>query len=235
MNKLKVLIGLFLLISFFQPLSVSAAKEGNLVAIGDSIPYGYNLTGDNKMPPKEAFPYLIGNEKGLEVTNLGIPGLTSSELLQAVNTNEVFRETLKDADYVIVYIGGNDLLNVVKKNGGLKNIKLEEVAPVVRDLIYNVYATILAINKLTDGQILVYNIYNPYPAAGAKLNTPLRYINKQYASLIEVLSHFTDVDLVNAYQAFKGHPEYILSKDVHPTIKGQQVLAGIGMKKLHHR
>ena len=54
-------------------------------------------------------------KKDIEVTNLSIPGLTSAQLLKAVQSNNTFRESLKNADYVIVYIGGNDLLNVVKK------------------------------------------------------------------------------------------------------------------------
>ncbi|UOQ45112.1 GDSL-type esterase/lipase family protein [Halobacillus salinarum] len=233
MKPMKVILVILMITQLLTPFSAEAKEGGHLVAIGDSIPYGYNLTVDNKMPSGAAFPYLIGNKAGLEVTNLGIPGLTSKELLQAVKTNKVFRETIRDADYVLVYIGGNDLLNVVKKNKGLKNVTVEEIAPVIRDLLFNVYGTILTLDKLTDAKIIVYNIYNPYPAAGDKLNTPLSYINKQYASLVELLSHFTEVKLVNAYKAFKGHPEYILPKDVHPTSEGQKVLARIGLRALH--
>lgn len=223
---------MLIIMLIIPPIQVFGFNEKRLVAIGDSIPYGYNLTEDNKKPPKEAFPYLIGSEKDMEVTNLSIPGLTSAELYKAVKYNKLFRESLKNSDYVIVYIGGNDLLNIVKKNGGLDGLKLEDAAPVIRDLIYNVYSTILEIDELTDGKILVYNIYNPYPAAGDQLSTPLSYINKQYASLIQLLKHFASVSLINAYKAYNGHPEYILEGDVHPTIKGQKVLAEISLKHI---
>ncbi|WP_226581818.1 GDSL-type esterase/lipase family protein [Halobacillus litoralis] len=201
-----------------------------MVAVGDSIPYGYNLEKDNSQPPDGSFPSLIAKKRNLEVTNLSIPGITSSELLGAVKSNEIYREALKEADYVIVYIGGNDLLNIVKQNGGLDGVELEDAAPVIRDLLYNVYETILEIDELTDGKILVYNIYNPYPAAGDKLDTPLAYINQQYASLVKLLKHFTSVSLVNANKAFRGHPEYIIKGDVHPTKKGQEVLAKLALK-----
>ncbi|UOR10942.1 SGNH/GDSL hydrolase family protein [Halobacillus amylolyticus] len=225
-------VSLFFIGSLLAPQPIHARESEQLVAIGDSIPYGYNLTKDNTLPSGGAFPYIIGNEADLEVTNLGVPGLTSAELLAAVRSNDKFRSTLKDADYVVVNIGGNDLLNLLKENKGLKGINMEEVALVVRDLIFNVYSTIIELERLTQGEILVYNIYNPYPEAGDKLDTPLSYINTQYSSLIELLSHFTNVKLVNAYQSFRGHPEYIIKGDVHPTRQGQNVLARLGLKHI---
>ncbi|WP_406945134.1 SGNH/GDSL hydrolase family protein [Halobacillus sp. SY10] len=230
MKNIWILVMVFAVI--LAPSDLAAFKEERLVAIGDSIPFGYNLDKENKNPPKGSFPSLIGMKKDIEVTNLSIPGLTSAQLLKAVQSNNTFRESLKNADYVIVYIGGNDLLNVVKKNGGLDGMKMEEVAPVIRDLIYNVYSTILEIDELTNGKVLVYNIYNPYPAAGDQLNTPLAYINQQYASLIKLLKHFASVTLVDAYKAYHGHPEYIIKGDVHPTAKGQQVLAKLALKHM---
>ncbi|MGP4059390.1 SGNH/GDSL hydrolase family protein [Halobacillus sp. H74] len=228
----KILLMAIILALIIYPVQAFAYKEKRLVAIGDSIPYGYNLTKENISPPKGSFPYLIGNKRKIEVTNMSIPGLTSGELLKAVKTNDLFREALNDADYVVVYIGGNDLLNIVKKNGGLDGMKMEEAAPVIRDLVYNVYSTILEIDQMTDGKILVYNIYNPYPAAGDKLSTPLSYINQQYSSLIKLLKHFTSVHLLNAYKAYNGHPEYIIEGDVHPTKEGQEVLAKIALKHI---
>ncbi|WP_245804781.1 SGNH/GDSL hydrolase family protein [Halobacillus hunanensis] len=235
MKVLKKLSALFcvvclLLGAVLAPHHIYARESEQLVAIGDSIPYGYNLTKDNTLPAGEAFPYIMGEEAGLEVTNLGIPGMTSSELLKAVRTNDKFRNTIKHADYIVVSIGGNDLLNLLKENKGLKGIKMEEVALVVRDLIFNVYSTVIELERLTKGDIIVYNIYNPYPEAGDKLEAPLNYINAQYSSLIELLSRFTNVEMANAYKAFKGHPEYIIKGDVHPTRQGQIVLAEIGLK-----
>ncbi|MGI8313621.1 SGNH/GDSL hydrolase family protein [Halobacillus mangrovi] len=222
----KVAIVLTLIITCFQIHTSSAAKYKHIVALGDSIPYGYNLEEDNQTSPKEAFPYIIGSEKNVEVTNMSVPGLTSRELLAAVQSNDKIRSTLRNADYVLVYVGGNDLLNLVKKNkGGIDGIKIEQVAPVIRGFIYNMYSIILEIDKLTDGKVLVYNLYNPYPAAGDKMNAPLYYLNQQYASLIKIMNHFTSIQLIDVYHSFKGHPEYIIKGDVHPTKEGQKALA----------
>ncbi|ARI75831.1 GDSL-type esterase/lipase family protein [Halobacillus mangrovi] len=221
----KVVIALTLIITSFQVHTSSAEEYKHLVALGDSIPYGYNLEEDNNNPQKDAFPYIIGSEKNVEVTNMSIPGLTSRELLSAVKSNDKLRRTIRNADYVLVYIGGNDLLNLVKKNKGIDGIKIEQVAPVIRDFIYNMYSIIIEVDKLTDGKVLVYNLYNPYPSAGDKLNAPLYYLNLQYASLIKLMNHFTSIQLIDVYQSFKGHPEYIIKGDVHPTKEGQKALA----------
>ncbi|WP_254434310.1 SGNH/GDSL hydrolase family protein [Halobacillus sp. Marseille-Q1614] len=220
------------LINIFYPSSLHAQSPKQLVAIGDSIPYGYNLKEENTSPPGQAFPYLIGGKGNLEVTNLSIPGLTSKEMLLAVRENELFRETLKEADYVILYIGGNDLLNLLKKHKGLNGVKMDEVAYVVRNLLYNVYSIAVELDQLTEGEILVYNLYNPYPEQGEALEEPLELINKQYSSLIELLSHFTNIKHVDAYHAFRDHPEYIIPGDVHPSKEGQKVLAKIGWKQM---
>ncbi|KHE72107.1 GDSL-type esterase/lipase family protein [Halobacillus sp. BBL2006] len=229
----KVMIVFALIVTSFQVHMSFAEGSKRLVALGDSIPYGYNLSKDNHQPPKEAFPYLIGSEKRVEVTNLSIPGLTSEELLQAVRSNEKVRSSIREADYVLVYIGGNDLLNLVKKNKGIDGIKVDEIAPVIRDFIYHMYSIIVEIDRLTDGKVLVYNLYNPYPAAGDKLNAPLYYINQQYASLIKLLKYFTPIQLIDVYQAYKGHPEYIITGDVHPTKEGQKALADLTLPYIH--
>ncbi|MBN8236239.1 SGNH/GDSL hydrolase family protein [Halobacillus kuroshimensis] len=226
---------LFLLIWMTGSVHVYSFSEKQITALGDSIPYGYHLTPVNKQPSPYAFPYLIGEKGNMVVNNLSVPGLTSGELLQELKTNKVVREAVADSDYILLYIGGNDLLNFLKKNDNLQGVDLEKAAPVIRDLIYNVYSTILEIDALSDGEILVYNLYNPYPAASDQLSAPLSYINQQYQSLVQLVRHFASVTLIDAYGAFAGHPEYIIERDVHPNKKGQEKLAELGWNQLKNK
>lgn len=221
----KYIVAFIIVVLLFPTVVVNGESEGRLVALGDSIPYGYKLSKDKKLPSKEAFPYIIGEEKGLDVTNLAVPGMTSKKLLEIVNNDRTVREAIMDADYIVIYIGGNDLLNVVKKHGGIDGIGMKDISPVMRDLIYNVSSTVLEIDRLTKAKIIVYNIYNPYPQSSIQLDTALHYINQQYASLVKLMSHFTTLQLADAYQAFEGHSDYIIKGDVHPTEAGQKALA----------
>ena len=91
------------------------AKE-SLVALGDSITFGYNLGINNQHPSKEAFPYLIDNNDGKEfrVNNLSVPGWTSAQLLDALQNDQRFRQAVTHADVITLDIGSNDLLQAIK-------------------------------------------------------------------------------------------------------------------------
>lgn len=219
---------LILLISILiLPASVYAGSK-HIVALGDSIPYGYHLPS----PKDQAFPSLIAKEKGWELTNLSKPGMTSKQMLLAMKTESSIQQSIKEADVVVLYIGGNDLLNLLKENKGVKGLSKKEVGVVITKLIRNLTETLMELNKRTDAEVLVYNLYNPYPEAGSSIEFPLEYINTQYSVLTELMDYVMEVKLVDASRSFQGHPEYIIIDDVHPTVIGQRVLADLGLSSL---
>ena len=66
--KVKRLSVLFILMlalnSFFSSFVFAESNvKPNIVSLGDSITYGWNLEGDNSHQSLKAFPYLIGNGK----------------------------------------------------------------------------------------------------------------------------------------------------------------------------
>lgn len=97
-------------------IPVSSVKNGGLVALGDSITFGYNLAPGNLTPSTEAFPYLVGKADDLPVTDLGIPSWTSADLLQAVQTPN-FERAIENARVVSIDIGNNDLLHLASQLG----------------------------------------------------------------------------------------------------------------------
>ncbi len=48
-------------------------------------------------------------------TNLGVSGWTSTDLLNALKTNTSMRDTVKNADFIVLDIGGNDIQQAVMK------------------------------------------------------------------------------------------------------------------------
>ncbi|MCI8373496.1 MAG: hypothetical protein HFI75_14120 [Lachnospiraceae bacterium] len=77
----------------------------NLVAIGDSIAKG---VGSSNAKTK-SFAALIGDKVDGKVTNLGITGLDSTQLIEKLKTED-FQKVLEQADVIFVSIGFNDLL-----------------------------------------------------------------------------------------------------------------------------
>lgn len=118
-KRLSVLLIVVLALSTLFSSIASAEKneKHSLVALGDSITFGYHLPDQIGLQPSpSAFPSLIGNGN-FNVTNLGVPGWTSTDLLNAVKTNPIFKRSLKEADAVTLDIGSNDLLQAAGLTG----------------------------------------------------------------------------------------------------------------------
>ncbi|MGO1059320.1 GDSL-type esterase/lipase family protein [Planococcus sp. FY231025] len=214
------------------------AKE-SLIALGDSIPFGYDLGQNNSHPAKTAYPYLIGEEADLRVLNLGIPGWQTDQLLSALQGDQKYRQAVQQADYVAVAIGSNDLLQALREAGvesggdqDLFNLLLQQKLA-SSDVFSNLLSILTQTRALTDAPIVLYNVYNPF-----QLNNPLHYaadpilplINGQFAQLASLVSGVTIADANAAF----GNDQaiYVIPGDIHPTAAGQQVLSDNGIDAL---
>lgn len=242
MKKLIYILIVALLASSLASPSVFAksdnAKE-SLVAVGDSIPFGLNLGQTNQNPAKTSYPYVIGKLADLRVRNLGVSGWQSVQLLEALKTDQKYRQAIIHSDYVAVTIGNNDLLAILREaaaeSGGnqvlfqqLLGIKLNQ-----SDVFSNIQQIISEIRTLTDSPILLYNVYNPF-----QLTDPLHYVADSILPAINLsLTAFAfankDIFLADAYTAFGNQQAlYVLPGDIHPTNAGQAKLAETGLNAL---
>jgi lysophospholipase L1-like esterase len=230
--------------------SVTFAKSDNakksLVALGDSIPYGYNLGNTNEHPSRDAFPYLIGEDADLRVRNLGEPGWTTDQLINTLETDQKFRQAIRHADYITLNIGNNDLLAVLNQanidsngNPNLFMLLLNQRLPVATQTITaNLGDITQQIRLLTDAPIAVYNIYNPFQVDNPMLhnlgNLVLPGFNYAMGNLTSTLNlYYSNVLLADAFTAFGiDQATYVIRDDIHPTKAGQEVLAQIGLEAL---
>ncbi|MFC3885951.1 SGNH/GDSL hydrolase family protein [Bacillus songklensis] len=214
--------------------AVSAKEENSkksLTALGDSITFGYNLEQHNQRVSKDAFPFVMGDYANLRVRDLGVPGWKTQDLLNALETNEKFRQAVAHADYITLDIGSNDLLQAFSDY----NVTDDEVQSVLEKLS----KIASEIRELSDAPVVVYNIYNPFQVDDPRHdigNLLLRYkVNPQIESLVHSLNQeLNNIVLADAFTAYgEKQAEYVLPNDIHPTIEGQKVLAEIGLKALH--
>ncbi|MGI2326919.1 GDSL-type esterase/lipase family protein [Planococcus sp. YIM B11945] len=242
MSKLARIFIVFLMV-FSLPVSSAFANgyhnhgKDSLVALGDSIPFGLSPHRDNDRPANYAFPYLIGDKADVRVHNLGIPGLQTDDLLGALETNKKFRQTVRQAEFVTVTIGGNDFLEILNKakaesrgNSKLfhqllaKKLASSDVFDDLREIIHE-------LRSLSDGEIVLYNVYNPF-----QVKDPLHRVADQYLPEIneeyeELADDFRDVELTDAYKAFGNNQEkFVIRGDIHPTKAGHVKLAKIGFR-----
>ncbi|WP_420489296.1 SGNH/GDSL hydrolase family protein [Neobacillus niacini] len=86
----------------------------NLVALGDSITFGWHLddTNGNANPSLKAFPNLVGNGNYNVTKNISDGGWDSTELLAKIGKPENIA-ALSGADVITLNIGSNDLLGLL--------------------------------------------------------------------------------------------------------------------------
>lgn len=232
-------VAILIVVSLGTPSAFADNNHGkeSLVALGDSIPFGYNLGQTNESPARIAFPFLIGADADLRVRNMGVPGWQTQDLLTALKTDKKFQQAVYHADYVTLNIGNNDFLEILRtanaESGGnpelLRKLINEKLGR--SDAFENLSEIIREIGSLTDAPIVLFNIYNPF-----QLNDPFHHVANQYLPHINAIyaeiAHADDnVEIADAYSAFGDHQaEYVIPQDVHPTAAGQEVLAEIGLK-----
>jgi acyl-CoA thioesterase-1 len=90
----------------------AAPSAVTVVAFGDSLTAGVGTTGDND------YVSLLANRTGVAIINAGRSGDTTASALARIDSAVLAR----DADIVIVLLGGNDLLQGVPVQQRISNI-----------------------------------------------------------------------------------------------------------------
>lgn len=232
---------------FLQVAQASTASNNKplLVALGDSITFGYNLpdTVHNTQPSASAFPVQIGQDLNFQVADLGIPGWTSADLLNALQTPN-FSRPIRQANAITLDIGSNDLLHLASTLGLLQQAAANPTATItltteqsqafqtaIAQFGKNLVSIVAQIRQTTDAPIILYNLYDPFPD-----NTGLHTATEQFQQvenqiIAQVAASTKNVVVADAHTAF-DHNQFtdvrVASGDVHPTVAGQKVLAQTG-------
>ncbi|WP_066069611.1 GDSL-type esterase/lipase family protein [Neobacillus soli] len=254
-KRLSVLFALMLMFcTFFSSFAFAESNvKPNLVALGDSITYGWNLEKDsdptNSQQSLKAYPYLIGNGNYSVAKNISGGGWTSANLLAEISKPENL-EAIKNADVITLNIGSNDFLQnpaiqQIRSNPALLNDpivgptllnQLNALIPQISTDLFNnlglIMGTIRAQNN--DAHIIVYNIYNPFSDTLAALYP----LGEQFLPLVNTgiqgFAAQTQSLLSDSYAAFKGKQSDLIfpNGDVHPNEEGQKVLANLSTELL---
>ncbi|TCP18626.1 lysophospholipase L1-like esterase [Scopulibacillus darangshiensis] len=199
-------------------VSFNNAHEEKVVALGDSLTYGY---GDKSGHGYVANLQSLFNKHyhgKVTVRNFGIPGQQSDGLLQQLNKPSVTKE-LDDADYIIVFIGTNDL---IKSNGGdLAPLNLKEIKMGEADYVKNL-KRILKILREENRQapILFLGLYNPYPASDSIESVVQKWNDKSK----KLVNQYPRVTFIATNGLFKEKSQKYFSDSLHPNKRGYDLI-----------
>jgi lysophospholipase L1-like esterase len=194
--------------------------DKKVVAFGDSLTYGfgdeegsgYIDTLDRKLNDQ--------NKEEFDFTNEAIYGLESSGVLKQMSDIRVSSK-LDDADYFIVFIGTNDLIN---SNGGNLNSPNHESIDKGKEVyLQNLKAIVNILTKNNeDAPILVLGLYNPYPESG-QIEAILDDWNKD---LIQTIQNEERISYIPTNDLFKGKDKKdYFSDSLHLNDKGYNLVA----------
>lgn len=247
LKRILKLLPFLLIFSLFFSTSGLAKNENakeSLVALGDSIPFGFGLTDSIDEPSRDAFPYLIGKKADLRVRNLAFPGWKTTDLLNALEYDQKFIQAVSKADYLTVNIGSNDLLKPIKDayvaSGGnldeatIKYVIESQIAPNILSFQQNITSIIGKIRILNpNAKIVLYDFYNPFLALGS-LHPINKYGDPLIQSINQSLKNLQTPQLViaDAYVIGLNPVNNLIPGDIHPSITGHELLADIGYSAL---
>jgi lysophospholipase L1-like esterase len=241
--RTKRLLNLFfvvLLLSMVFSHAVFAKSKKSLVALGDSITFGWNLSPTNDRPSDKAFPSLIANsEDDYRVSNLAVGGATSGDLLSLLKTKS-YRYALTHASVITLEIGSNDFLlgasSIVEKLTHITGYTptsedMQVIGLITYQYRINMAAIISEIRSVTKAPIILYNIYNPFYGIDLQASALLGSTN----TFINLYDSDPSIVVADAFSAFAGKQiNLVLPYDVHPNMDGHKVLAKLGLNALEH-
>jgi lysophospholipase L1-like esterase len=200
----------------------------NVVAIGDSLTQG---VGDSS----KRGGYLAYLEKHLlahkgissvTVTNLGKRGLRISQLDEVVEKNE---EAIKQADFIMITIGGNDMMKIVRSHFfDLSYALFAKEQKKFASKLDRLITKIRLINE--EASIVLLGLYNPF---GALQTIPEieQVIQLWNDGSKEILGQYENTIFVEIADLFANQDDILYNDQFHPNDLGYELIA----QRVHER
>ncbi len=198
---------------------VIASGSWNYTALGDSVAFGAFAP----VGYVQQYGLYVGYDNGRWVNtyDLGIPGWTSHDLLNALQNNRVVQRAVHNSHVVTWSVGGDDLSaarNLYKAGtcGGAQNTDC--LAATVATLESNWDGIIAAIHQLRDGTTTIVrtmDIYNPFVNVDKASDS---WANDGGLNDFQAMEPF--LDEVNAYIKTSSEAQGILVAPVHYWFNG---------------
>lgn len=210
----------------FYPLRNGAArasgetKKGlslkHIVILGDSVAYGYGTRGGIAIYLKETFP-------DSNITNLGINGLTSSGLIDRLDSSK-WNHHISNADLVLLNIGGNDLLRGFH-GAGAKGL-VRQFTGIRRSYRANLLAIYRHIRGLNNEVLIVQNdLYN-------SMKKEVQYFGFTGIMLRIWNKAIGEEGVIISKTQPMGKNAAIWLDDIHPNDEGYKIMHELLMKTL---
>lgn len=203
---------------FPRKLTVLSAGDSLTQGIGDSTDQGGYL------------PYLktmLEKEKGIKEVdfyNFGVKGNRTTQLLKRLKSPEM-QPVVQKADLVILTIGGNDIMKVVRDN--ISDLQISDF--IKEKELYHDHLTQI-IDEIVKGNpnasIVLVGLYNPFSKYFSDIKELDEIVADWNRSAQGVIAQYSNAYFVEIEDVFLNSAENLLYTDnFHPNDKGYQLIA----------
>jgi lysophospholipase L1-like esterase len=207
-------------VNWYQNMNASPqeTETETMIALGDSLTYGVgDKSGEGYVKNLEK---LIKKEKDADVTvkNYGIPGQETNGVQKQVHLTNV-KKDIKNADYIILFIGTNDL---IQSNGGdLKEINEKEIEAGEREYEKNLHEILKAIREENkEVPILFLGLFNPYPDSEKLEEVIIDWNNNSQGNV----DNYENIKFISTNDLFMEKSKEYFSDSLHPNKKGYDLI-----------
>ncbi|MFS0781522.1 GDSL-type esterase/lipase family protein [Bacillus sp. 1P06AnD] len=200
----------------------------NITAIGDSLTEG---VGDHTK--KGGYPSVLIDDlekepaiKDIHLTQNGKRGLTSTELIPKIHKKGAVH-SIKNADIVMITIGGNDVMDVVRNHyTHIKVSHFNEGLDTYEKNVKNVLSFIREENK--DADIYLIGLYNPFQKWLANIDEFEEVLDKWNDTSKKIVDTYKNAYFVSISDLFAKNTENLIYEEdyFHPNTDGYEKIAG---------
>ncbi|MFJ5715177.1 SGNH/GDSL hydrolase family protein [Neobacillus sp. NPDC093127] len=214
-------------VQVFKPIPADfVPRNFTVLSVGDSLTQG---VGDSTNQGGY-LPYLktmLEKEKGIQQVdfyNYGVTGNRTTQLLKRLKTPEM-KASLQKADMVIITIGGNDIMKVVKDN--FTNLQLPVFTKekgAYRQHLTQIFEAIVQENS--HASIVLVGLYNPFSKWFSDVKEMDEIVADWNQAGQSVVANYPNAYFVPIEDLFLNTEENLLFTDnFHPNDKGYQLMA----------
>lgn len=213
------------------------SRSVTVVGVGDSVTSGSACNCETFVG---LYATSLASQRGVETSsvNLGVPGWTSSQLLQSLTQPGAFHDQVAKADVLLVTIGANDLLPLEEKQSGGCTVTC--YGPLVNSVGHNVGLIVAAAQAAHPNHpptILVtdyWNVFEDGDVGSAENGTSFQswsdVLTRAESAAVCNAARGAGANCVSLYAPFKGNgsknPTTLLAADGdHPNSAGHQLIA----------
>lgn len=210
--------------AFSEPV-LDKAYETHIVALGDSLTQG---VGDSK----KAGGYvgileteLTTNGYHVRVDNHGKAGDRTDQLLKKINTEEEVKTSIQEADIILITIGANDIMKVLRDNiTDLDFEHFEREEPKYEERLHEIFTILRSENKRTE--IYLLGFYNPFGQYFDNIPELVQIVNVWNEASKEIAESYEGIYYIPMKDIFDESVEHLFYEDnFHPNDRGYELMA----------